>query len=163
MYSFTIQLCFCQLFGFFLPLVFGWHSQVLHLRFWSVTYFIEHLLCAKNLLILSVKSNFPQRSSTFLSQWLSNSHLSASRRQRVVPLDYLVLIASCFSQLLLWVCMKKKLFSNSPRQPERWGMVHNQTTELMSIAKMKGLTLSWGVWEHVLALLLGLSVTMPKD
>ena len=78
-----------------------------------------------------------------------------------MPLDLLVPAACCvpprpppFSGF--------QLRGNSSLSGEVRVMVPNQTIKLMFIAEIKGLTLLWGMWGHVLASFHVLGLTMPK-
>lgn len=82
-------------------------------------------------------------------------------RWHVVPLDLLVPVACCFSP-----CPPPfsgfQLRGNSSLSGEVRVMVPNQAIKLMFIAEIKGLTLLWGMWGHVLASFHVLSLTMPQ-
>lgn len=79
----------------------------------------------------------------------------------MVPLGPLVPAACCFPQ-------RPPPFSgfqlggNSSLSGEVRVMVPNQTIKLMFIAEIKGLTLLWGMWGHVLASFHVFGLTMPK-
>lgn len=82
-------------------------------------------------------------------------------RWRVVPLDLLVPVACCFSPRPP-PFFGFQLRGNSSLSGEVRVMVPNQAIKLMFIAEIKGLTLLWGMWGHVLASFHVLSLTMPQ-